>query len=79
MVLPFSASDPPDSKAGLHYGALEASPLTWGRSSPGQEQLRGCVKAWGGGVHPLSRPCLPLLSLYPSNLAGRGPREDSVP
>lgn len=59
MVSPFSASDPPDSKAGLHSWCSEASPLTWGRSSPGQEQLRGLLVPGGGGVHP---PIPPLLA-----------------
>lgn len=79
VVSPFSASGPPDSKSGLLLWCSEASPLSWGRSSPGREQLQG-LPVPGGGVHaPPSRPCLSLLSHYPRNPAGRGAPEGQSP
>lgn len=75
VVSPFSASCPPDSKAGLLLWCFEASPLTWGRSSPGREQLQGLPVPGGGGARPTIPP-LPVtavtLSPQPGGAGGPG-------
>lgn len=54
------------------HGALRPAPSPGAGLLQARSSFGGCLCLGEGVCTPLSRPCLPLLSLYPSNLAGRG-------
>ena len=73
VVSPFSASGPPDSKSGLLLWCSEASPLSWGRSSPGREQLQGLPVPGEGCTPHHPAPACHCCHTIPATRRGGGP------